>query len=430
MNTQNFYVTTADIWSNEWSDPIYFEFEGIDPSFFFEEDGRTYIQGSWHSGPLSSPCTSIRQFEVELATGKALSETKTIWTGHLGKNDSEGPHIYKKDGYYYLLTAEGGTWQHHCITMARSTDIWGPYETYTANPVLTADGKDEYIQYTGHGELFQDGKGNWWAVHLAIRDGEGGRSPLGRETFLTPVTWPEGGWPDIKQTQMSFEAVEAGDQTANLDSLQKNTPADADHLYLRTPHASNYTISSDGSEISLVPSHTDLSVPNGTCTFLAQRQRGLTSTASVTLVLQREKLQTDAPIKAGLSLFKDDIRHVDLFYDFQSGSISLAHTDKVEHKENPIIMSQHQAADTTTRVTFEIRASPNEYKFFAREGNSSWKGEWISCGSVDTLRMTAWDFTGTCFGIFASLTSEDAGLKVEEADAGRPEVVFEALTIV
>lgn len=235
----------------------------------------------------------------------------------------------------------------------------------------------------------------------------------------------------MKQTQMSFESIEVGGQTVKLDSLQKSIPANVGYLYLRTPRTSDYTVSSDGRKISLVPSETDLSVPNGTCTFLAQRQRSLDCTASATLDLQREEKQTGlAPIKAGLSLFKDDIRHVDLLYDFQNGSICLAHTDKVEHKENPIILSQYQASEKTTEIKFEVRASPNEYGFFFQERNGSSGGEWVSCGSVDTLKMTAWDFTGTCFGIFASSTSEHEKAEIENPSGGRHEVVFEDFTIV
>jgi beta-xylosidase len=120
---RNFYVTTEDIWSGEWSDPIWFDFSGIDPSLFFDDDGKSYIQGSWRPSNLLNLKCHISQFEVDLETGKALSETKKIWDGFAGKADAEGPHIYKKDGWYYLLTAEAATFEHHMITKARSRDI-------------------------------------------------------------------------------------------------------------------------------------------------------------------------------------------------------------------------------------------------------------------------------------------------------------------
>ncbi|KAJ5728548.1 uncharacterized protein N7483_003056 [Penicillium malachiteum] len=429
LNTQNFYVTTHDIWADQWSDPIYFEFEGIDPSLYFDEDDHVYIQGSWHAGPLGNPTCSIRQFEVEITTGKPLSEIKTIWTGHLSKGDVEGPHIYKKDGYYYLMAAEGGTWQHHCITISRSTHIWGPYESYAANPILTGDGTDEYVQHTGHGDLFEDASGNWWAVHLGIRNEENRRAPMGRETFLTPVHWSEGEWPRIQQTRISFNSVEIeGGQNLALETFKKNGPTDKGFLYLRTPQLSDYKISFDRKMISLVARANNLSVGEGTASFLGQRQRGLTCTAFATLHLQRDQLQKGSVslTKAGLSVFKDDIRHIDSYYDFATDSIYVAHTNKLKSKTNSAILSSHPAAEDTELIIFEIRASPNKYEFFFREvqkdiEDSSSATDWVCAGSVDTIEMTALDFTGPCFGIFATSPEQSED---DEPKRSIPEVLF------
>lgn len=107
---------------------------------------------------------------MDLPTGKALSEVVKIWDGF--SKDAEGPHLYKKDGWYYLLAAEDGTFEHHCITMASSRSIWGPFESYEKNPVLTAFGTKEAVQHTGHGDLYHDGAGGWWAVCLGVRCGD------------------------------------------------------------------------------------------------------------------------------------------------------------------------------------------------------------------------------------------------------------------
>ena len=188
---ENFYITTKDIWSDDWSDPIYFDFKGIDPRLFFDDDGRVHVQGSWREGALHERLCSIRQFEIDVETGKALSDTREIWDGW-AKGDTEGPHVYKKAGYYFLLVAEAGTFEHHLIAIARSRSIWGPYKSYEKNPILTADGMDEYVQNTGHGDLFQDHDGEWLITVLGVRN-EDGRFPLGRETFLAPISWPTGG---------------------------------------------------------------------------------------------------------------------------------------------------------------------------------------------------------------------------------------------
>lgn len=184
--SQNFIISTKDIWRDTWSDPVLFYFHGLDTSLFFDQENRAFIQGGWALNSQGQPRTTIKQVEIDIHTGKLLSDTKEIWTG-FAKYDSEGPHMYLKDGYYYLLIAEGGTFEHHMLTIARSKSIWGPFESHAKNPILTADGTKEYIQNVGHGDIFQDATGEWWAVVLGVRNRHD-RFPLGRETFLTRVS--------------------------------------------------------------------------------------------------------------------------------------------------------------------------------------------------------------------------------------------------
>ena len=200
----NFYITCNDIGANEWSDPIHFEFHGIDPSLFFDDDGRSYVQGSHVFDYSKQPSCVIRQFEIDIETGKPLTEQRDIWGGH-SKIVPEGPHIYKRGTWYYLLIAEGGTFEHHMLSIARSRNVWGPFESYEKNPILTADGTNSEIQNVGHGELFQDEQGLWWAVALGVRNYDG-IYPMGRETFLTPVDWPSGGWPTIQSITIDMQA--------------------------------------------------------------------------------------------------------------------------------------------------------------------------------------------------------------------------------
>jgi len=139
--TENFIVSATDIWSGEWSDPVYFDFHGIDPSLFFDDDGKVYLQGSASPGPM----TRIHLFEIDLQTGKKLSEEKEIWQG-TGGIYPEGPHMYKADSWYYIMISEGGTCESHMVTVARSKNIWGLYKAFEQNPILTAHGTTEYIR--------------------------------------------------------------------------------------------------------------------------------------------------------------------------------------------------------------------------------------------------------------------------------------------
>ena len=183
-NQGNFLIWTDDI-LGEWSDPIFLDLPGIDPSLLFDTNGKVYYTGT---------DKEIYLCEIDLSTGKTTSR-KNIWEG-IGAADPEGPHLYQKDDYYYLAISEGGTGYGHMFTMARSKHIEGPYTSYEKNPVLTNRSLPSSIQAIGHADLIQDHNGNWWAVCLGIRPFHEfpKRHLLGRETFLVPVDW-SGEWP-------------------------------------------------------------------------------------------------------------------------------------------------------------------------------------------------------------------------------------------
>ncbi|QMW33346.1 hypothetical protein G4B84_008777 [Aspergillus flavus NRRL3357] len=164
FHSSNFILTAIDLSDpNSYSKLIYFDFHGIDLSLFFDKNGKVYVQGSWIYGYDQNPATVIRQAEIDVATGQLLTGARDIWSGATGKVP-EGPHVYYKDGWYYLLIAEGGTHARHKITMARSRSIWGPFESDLANPVLTAEGSSGVVQCVGHGDLVYDKDGQWWCA--------------------------------------------------------------------------------------------------------------------------------------------------------------------------------------------------------------------------------------------------------------------------
>lgn len=181
----NFYVWTTNP-EGDWSDPVFLNTPGIDPSFFFDEDGKTYYIGTGSS--------EIYLREIDLQKGKLIGKVKTLWAG-TGGAYPEGPHIYKKDGWYYLLISEGGTERCHMITMARSQKIEGIYEPCPNNPVMTNRSLRCSIESVGHADMVQDPDGSWWAVCLGTRTfGYPPRHNLGRETMLVPVDWSKE-WP-------------------------------------------------------------------------------------------------------------------------------------------------------------------------------------------------------------------------------------------
>ena len=234
----NFFVTAKDP-AGPWSEPVYLKQGGIDPSFLFE-NGKCYM--------VSNP-DGIQLCEVDPVTGEQLTESKLLWKGTGGRYP-EGPHVYKKDGWYYLLISEGGTEMGHSLTIARSRDIWGPYESNPANPILTqfrSVAQGNQIQGTGHGDFVQAPDGSWWVVFLAFRRYGGDYHHLGRETFLAPVTW-ENGWPVInggKPVEAEMEVPASWTAEAPVPSSWKQEfdgPLGPEWIFIHNPDSTRYRI--------------------------------------------------------------------------------------------------------------------------------------------------------------------------------------------
>lgn len=194
------FIVTADAPEGPWSAMHVIEgADGIDPSLFFNDDGRAYYTGTTRAGDEHGSYQAIWCSEIDLHEMKLVGERKILWRGALVDAGSpEGPHLYKKDGWYYLMIAEGGTEHFHAVTISRSKEVMGPYTGYEGNPILTHRhlGADYPICNVGHADLVELEDGSWYMVMLASRLMGGYHKILGRETFLTPVRW-ENGWPVV-----------------------------------------------------------------------------------------------------------------------------------------------------------------------------------------------------------------------------------------
>jgi beta-xylosidase len=399
---QNFIVSTADIWGNQWSDPVFFDFEGIDTSILWDDDGRSYMHGSAAPGPM----TTIKLFEIDVNTGKKLSDEKIIWGG-TGGIWPEGPHIYKtNDGWYYLFISEGGTFEDHMITVARSKSIWGPYEANTDNPILTARGTDEYVQHTGHSDIFQDVQGNWWAVCLGVRKDRLKRYVMGRETFLTSVKWPPGSWPKINQVKTSL----LSDLPHTLPDTSSSVSSfpEVDWCYIRDADLAMHNIAENGRDITLTASEHDLcqASPDSQVTFVGKRQRQLKGHSQVTV----QHVSVGTQVNAGLCIYKDEHRFARIYFDFEAPAIVFEFINKAKSidrsKKIAVDLKEGDAAATG----FEIEYLESSYRFSYRlEQNSAW----VDFGDFDTLELTGHDFVGPIVGIFASTKAVDSRTNVE-----------------
>lgn len=190
------YWVWSDRIDGDWSDPVHLNSSGFDPALFHDDDGRSWILNMlWDHRPGRPRFGGIVAQQFDMNAGRLVGERRVIFEG-TALGFTEGPHLYKRDGWYHLLVAEGGTERNHAVVMARSRHLFGPYDVHPDGPVLTARGRPELaLQRTGHGDLVDAPDGTTWLVYLCGRPlPASDRCTLGRETAIQPVAWGDDGW--------------------------------------------------------------------------------------------------------------------------------------------------------------------------------------------------------------------------------------------
>ncbi|WBB77785.1 glycoside hydrolase family 43 protein [Micromonospora sp. WMMD882] len=188
-------VVTAVDPAGPWSDPVYLDLPHVDPSLAWDDDGNCWLTTS-----------GVKTYRIDPEVGLVLEGPISTWSG-TGGQYPESPHLYRIDGWWYLVVSEGGTHTGHAVSVARSRSPLGPFEPGPANPILTHRGTGRPVQATGHADLVQAVDGSWWMVLLGIR-ARGQWPPyhvLGRETFLVPVRWVDG-WPVVDPVEEATAA--------------------------------------------------------------------------------------------------------------------------------------------------------------------------------------------------------------------------------
>ncbi|AZP03539.1 glycoside hydrolase family 43 protein [Jeotgalibaca ciconiae] len=228
------YLTTCDTIDGEWSRPIYLNGSGFDPSLFHDEDGRKYlINMLWDPRVGNHQFYGIVLQEYDHTEKKLIGNPEIIFKG-TEWGLVEAPHLYKMNGYYYLLTAEGGTKYEHQATIARSKDLRGPYEVHPGNPLITSyPYPDIELQKAGHASIVETQNGEWYLAHLTGRPirpedmklAQGrGFCPLGRETALQKLYW-ENDWPYVlggNKPSLEIEAPDLPEQKWETNYLEKD----------------------------------------------------------------------------------------------------------------------------------------------------------------------------------------------------------------
>jgi xylan 1,4-beta-xylosidase len=240
----NYLVTSPRI-DGDWSDPIYLNSSGFDPSLFHDADGRKYLLNMlWDHRPGANRFAGIILQEYSVKERKLVGERINIFKGTaLGL--TEGPHLYKRNGWYYLLTAEGGTNFNHAVTLARSRNLTGPYELHPETYLLSARHRpDAPLQRTGHADLVETQSGDTYMVYLCGRPLRNrGRCTLGRETAIQKMAWDDDGWlrtldgqgiPTIETPAPQLPAHPFPPSPAREDFDRPELPLD--FQWLRTPY--------------------------------------------------------------------------------------------------------------------------------------------------------------------------------------------------
>lgn len=384
----NFYVWTKDP-EGEWSDPVFLGTPGIDPSFFFDDDGQDYYVGTCNRG--------IYIAKIDFSAGKIVGEQKVLWHG-TGGSYPEGPHLYKKNGFYYLMISEGGTERSHMITMARSKSLEGPFEECPYNPVLTNRSLKRSIESIGHADMVEDQHGNWWAVCLGTRTfSYPPKHNLGRETMLVPVDF-SGDWPVFGNNGTVDEIMEVETLPAVTGEERKkenyqcdfsDTKLDLCWNYLYNPELSCYQIG--GGALKLLGNQHNIGdkVPY---TWLGRRQCEHETKSSVTI--QFPAVQQDE--EAGFSVFMNHRHHYEaaiLCEDGERKIIFRRQIGSLKKIETEILLE----GDT---VTFEIESDLINYTFYYQLPGEERKV--LGQGEINYLTTeVGGSFTGNYYAMYA-----------------------------
>jgi len=389
----NFYVWTDDI-RGEWSDPVRVEQKGIDPSLFFDDDGTVYLTSKYEDGEVQG----IGQCTINIETGEMLSDTRLIWRGSGGKYP-EGPHLYKRNGIYYLMIAEGGTEYGHMVTIARSDSPWGPFESCYRNPILThRDTTLDKFQALGHADLIETPRGDCWMVFHGIRPSQYMLHHLGRETMIAPVTWEPDGWPLVNGGKLITPEMEVSrvvsecpvDVPPVCDTFEKENLAPY-WSFLRNPVPENYKLNKPG--LSLTAGNHTLN-DRGSPTFIGRRQQHFNVSAQTLM----DFTPADEKEKAGITVFHTNEHHYDLLVTRKNGNrvaLLRKRVGDIEAESVPVILPDQGS------ILLRIEATRLIYSFYA--GTCQEDMTLIGEGRTQLLstECMVFTFTGCFMGLFA-----------------------------
>jgi alpha-N-arabinofuranosidase len=393
----NFYVTAVNP-AGPWSEPIWLDQSGMDPSLFFDDDGKVYY--TRHEGQGDG---YIAQRTLNLETGKLEGPLKKIWGG-TGGVWAEGPHLYKINGRYYLMVSEGGTSYDHSVTIARSDSPWGPFESCPNNPILTHRKSPELpIQVVGHADLVDTPDG-WWLVCLGVRPQGGRFHHIGRETFLAPVVFNNEGWPVVNGNGTIELIMPAPrlpqhiwEQPSARDDFDKSSLA-LQWNFLRNPYDGDWSLTERPGFLRLHGSAVTMSDKDSPA-FVGHRQTDFNCVASTLLEFDPNSENEEA----GLVVRGNDKHHYEIGVTLKNGKRQVLFRKVLKGK---IIEPVKYVDIGAGPVVLSVKATPLTYEFFCKSSN----GDMQVLGTALTKDLSVeaigfedgMCFTGDYFGMYAA----------------------------
>ncbi|CAG5001152.1 Non-reducing end alpha-L-arabinofuranosidase BoGH43A [Dyadobacter sp. CECT 9275] len=419
----NFIVTSRNP-AGPWSNPVRVpQVRGIDPSLFFDEDSKDYIvynSDAPERKPLYPGHRTIRIYEIDPVTLKVTGQEKQLVNGGVDLSTKpvwiEAPHIMKRNGWYYLYAAEGGTSVNHTEVVFRSKSVWGPFIPYENNPILTQKGlpddRIDPITSAGHAQFVDGPDGKTYAIFLAVRPYEGNFYNTGRETFMAPVEW-KNDWPIINphskeikyEYTVNYKEVkqkDANPQAGNFAyTLTFEKTLDPALLFMRTIDSSSFSLSKkSGLTMKLKP---ETIMEMGNPSFIGKRQQHLYCTTEVELTFSARSENE----KAGLTIFQDESHFYFLSKSIENGKPMIQLYKSRTGKKDLELLAQMPFTDVSKPVKLRIIAEGDSYSFYFSKG-ASWQ---LLKDNVDAKFLStqvAGGFIGCLFGMYATSNGEPA----------------------
>jgi len=411
----NFFVKTKDPFGS-WSEPIMLtEVQGIDPSFFFDDDGKAYIvNNDAPEGPAKyDGHRAIRVQEFDVNTDKTFGPRKVLVDGGIHPEEKpiwiEGPHIYKINGQYFLMAAEGGTSVNHSEVILRGNSPMGSFKAWSKNPILTQRHLDpkrnEPITCAGHADLIQSNEGDWWAVFLACRPINGQFENLGRETFLMPLRWSDDGFPFITQGDELIPMVSQRkgvkrDTIVTFGNFEKRDNFDSTKLglewmTLRTSANGLYSLTENTGYLSLKCADVN-ATEKKTPSFVCRRIQHHKFECATKLYFN----PTDTTESAGLLLYKDE-RHQYYLSVGLSGSKKSIQLNMISDTGTEVL-TKETVSKTDGPVQLKVVSQGTFFDFYYCVKENQWNK---LCSNIDANFLStanSFGFTGTTIGMYAT----------------------------